>query len=75
MASPRNPVIAPTVTYEYPFCLPSSDWLGPPTRWKAQGLLSGYGTLGMTGHWLWPKILDTAGSLQQQMAGEPYTPY
>jgi hypothetical protein len=24
---------------------------------------------------LWLKILDTIGSLQQQTAGEPYTPY
>jgi hypothetical protein len=28
-----------------------------------------------TGHRLRPKISDTIGSLQRQMAGEPYTPY
>jgi hypothetical protein len=37
--------------------------------------LSGSSTPGIAGSRLWPKILDTIGSLQQQTAGEPYTPY
>jgi hypothetical protein len=37
--------------------------------------LLGSSTLGTMGHRLWPKNLDTTGSLQQQMAGEPYTSY
>jgi hypothetical protein len=39
----------------------------------ARGLLSGSNTLSTMGSWLWPKNLDTTGSLQQQMVGEPYT--
>jgi hypothetical protein len=38
-------------------------------------VVSGSSTPGTTGRQLWPKILDTIGSLQQQMAREPYTPY
>jgi hypothetical protein len=37
--------------------------------------LSGSSTPGTMGYRLQPKILDTTGTLQQQMAGEPYTPY
>jgi hypothetical protein len=70
-----NPVEVPTVTYEYLFCRPLSDRLRPPSQWKAQGILSGSSTLGTAGHRLRPKILDTTGSLQWQMAGEPYTMY
>jgi hypothetical protein len=32
-------------------------------------------TLDTAGRQLWPKILDTAGSLQCQMSGELYTSY
>jgi hypothetical protein len=42
---------------------------------KPRDVLPGSSTPGTMGHQLWPKILDTTGSLQQQMAGEPYTPY
>jgi hypothetical protein len=63
MASPLNPAMAPTITYGYLFCLPSSDQLCPPVRWKARELLSHSKTLGTAGYWLWPKILDTIGSL------------
>jgi hypothetical protein len=75
MVSPLNLVMAPAVTYDYLLCLPSSDRLRPPTQWNARGLLSRSSSLGTTGYRLWPKILDTIGSLQQQMAGEPYTSY
>jgi hypothetical protein len=34
------------MTYEYLFCLPSSEWPRPPAQWKARGLLSGSGTMG-----------------------------
>jgi hypothetical protein len=37
--------------------------------------LSGSSTPGTTGHQLWPKILDTTGSLQRQTTVEPYTSY
>jgi hypothetical protein len=37
--------------------------------------LLGSSTLGTAGHLLRHKILATSGSLQQQRAGEPYTPY
>jgi hypothetical protein len=37
--------------------------------------LSGSSTLGTASYWLRPKILDMTGSLQRQMAVEPYTPY
>jgi hypothetical protein len=47
----------------------------PPARWKARGLLSGSCTPGTVGHQLQPINLDTVGSLQWQVAGEPYTPY
>jgi hypothetical protein len=66
---------APTVIYEYLFYPPSSDQLWPPARRKARGLLSGTSTPGTVSRWLWLKILDTTGSLQWQMDGEPYTPY
>jgi hypothetical protein len=36
--------MAPAVTYEYLFCLPSSDQLRPTARRNAQGLLSGFST-------------------------------
>jgi hypothetical protein len=64
MASPSNPVVAPAVTYEYLFFLPSSDRLWPPTQGKAWRLLSGSSTLGTMGPWLRHKLLDTIGSLQ-----------
>jgi hypothetical protein len=70
-----NPTEVPAVTYEYLFCPLSSDRLRPPAQWRAEGLLSGSSTLGTVSHWLQPKILDTTGSLQWQMAGEQYTPY
>jgi hypothetical protein len=63
--SSSNPVEAPIVTYEYLFCPPLSDRLHSPARRRAQGLLSGSSTPGITGHWLQLKILDTAGSLQR----------
>jgi hypothetical protein len=40
-----------------------------------RGSTVGVNTLGTTGHRLRTKVLDTIGSLQWQMAGEPYTPY
>jgi hypothetical protein len=40
-ASPPNPAMALIVTYEYLFCLPSSDRLRPPAREKAQGYCQG----------------------------------
>jgi hypothetical protein len=46
MASPLNPAVVHTVTYEYLFCLPSSDWLQPSTRQEDRGLLTGSCTLG-----------------------------
>jgi hypothetical protein len=49
MISPPNPVVAPTTTYEYLFCLSSSGRLRPPARRKAHGLLSGSSTSGSTG--------------------------
>jgi hypothetical protein len=70
-----NPVAVLTVSYEYPFCHPSSDRLWPPTRQKAQWLLSGSCTLGTVAHWLWPNDLDTTGSSSHKMAREPYTLY
>jgi hypothetical protein len=65
----------PAVTYEYLFCPSSSDLLRPPTQRGAWGLLSGSSTLGTAGHRLWPKILDTTGTLLCQVAGESYTLY
>jgi hypothetical protein len=61
-----NPATVPAVSYEYLFCLPSSDRLRPPARRKAQGLLSGSCTLGTVGRWLWPNNLDMTSSLQWQ---------
>jgi hypothetical protein len=75
MASPPNCMVVPTITYEYLFCLLSSERLRPPARRKAWGLLLGSYTLGTAGHRLWPKNLDMIGSLQWQMAREPITPY
>jgi hypothetical protein len=46
MTSPPNLMAVSVVTYEYLFCLPSSDRLRPPTRRKAQGLWTGSCTLG-----------------------------
>jgi hypothetical protein len=54
------------VSYEYLFCHPSNDWLWPPARRKAQGLLSGSCTLGTAGHQLRLNNLDTIYSLQRQ---------
>jgi hypothetical protein len=60
MASPPNPAAVPVVTYEYLFCLPSSEWPRPLSRPVAQGLLSGSCTPCIMGHWLWLKRnLDT----------------
>jgi hypothetical protein len=70
-----NPVEVPVVTYVYLFYPPSSDWLRPPTQQMAWGLMSRSSIPDTTSHRLQPKILDTAGSLQRQMTGEPYTPY
>jgi hypothetical protein len=66
--------MAPAVTYEYLFYLPSSDRLQPPTQWMARGLLLGSSTPGTVGRRLCSKSLDTPGSLQRQTAREPYTP-
>jgi hypothetical protein len=44
MATPPNPTVVPTVSYEYLFCLPSSERFQPPARRMAQGLLSGFST-------------------------------
>jgi hypothetical protein len=63
MVTPPNPVAVPTISYEHLFCLPSSERLWPPTRWKAQGLLSGSSTLGTVGHQLRSKHMDTIGSV------------
>jgi hypothetical protein len=54
MSSPLNPAAVLVVTYEYLFCLSSSERPQPPARWKSQGLLSRYCTLGTTGHRVWP---------------------
>jgi hypothetical protein len=75
MASPPNPSMVPVVTYEYLFCLLSSDRFQPPARQKARGLLSGSSTPGTVGRRSWAKILDMISSLQLQTAGEPYTLY
>jgi hypothetical protein len=64
--TPANPMVAPTVSYEYLFYHPSSEQLRPPAQWKAWGLLLGSDTPGMVGHRLWPNNLDMIGSLQQQ---------
>jgi hypothetical protein len=42
MALPTNPTVVPIVTYQYLFCLPSSERLQPPAQRKAQVLLSGF---------------------------------
>jgi hypothetical protein len=54
MASPPNPVAVPIVSYEYLFCLPSSERPRSPIRWKARGLLSGSCTPTTAGHRLQP---------------------
>jgi hypothetical protein len=64
MISPLNLMEAPAVTYEYLFCLLSSDPLWPPTQRKAQQLLSGSSTSGSADRQLWATILDMIGSLQ-----------
>jgi hypothetical protein len=46
IVTPWNPTVAPTTSYEYLLCLPSSDRLRPPAQWKARGLLSGSCTPG-----------------------------
>jgi hypothetical protein len=40
MASPPNPAEVPIMTYEYPFCLPSSEQPRSPVQRKARGLMS-----------------------------------
>jgi hypothetical protein len=40
MTLPLNPVVVPTITYEYLFYLLSSKQLRPPSQRKTQGLLS-----------------------------------
>jgi hypothetical protein len=75
MASPLNPPMALIITYEYLFCLPSSERLRSPIGRKARGLLSGSCTPGTTGHQLWPINQDMIGFVQWQMVGEHYTPY
>jgi hypothetical protein len=53
-----------------------SSQIKPRTTWFLNNdAMSGSSTPGTTGHRLWPKILDTTGSLQRQMAGEPHTSY
>jgi hypothetical protein len=59
MASPKNPTMVPVVTYEYLFCLSSSERLGPLARRKAQGLLSGSCTMGTADRRLWSKKIGT----------------
>jgi hypothetical protein len=73
--SPLNPLEVSVVTYEYLFCPSLSDRLSLLAQRRARGLLSGSSTLGTMAHQIWPKILDTTGSLQGQTAGESYTPY
>jgi hypothetical protein len=73
--SPPKTVEVPTVTYGYLFCPPLIDQLRPPTQRRARGLQSRSSIPGTVGHQLRAKILDMTSSLQQQMAGEPYTPY
>jgi hypothetical protein len=75
MASPPNHVMAPTVTYEYLFCRPSSERLRPIAQWKARGLLSGSCTPGITGHRLRLKNMVMTSSHQQHTAGESYATY
>jgi hypothetical protein len=75
MASPMNPAVIPIVTYEYLFCLPSSERLRPPARRKAQGLLSGSCTMDCR---LWQKkskyglVPSSSKRLGNQV---PYTGY
>jgi hypothetical protein len=45
------------------------------TMTTAQSTLSGSCTPDIMGRRLWPKNLDTTGSLQWQTTGEPCTPY
>jgi hypothetical protein len=71
MISPLNPTEVPVVSYDYLFKPPLCDRLRPPPQRRARGLLLWSSTPCTVGHRLWPKILDTIGSLQQQMAGEP----
>jgi hypothetical protein len=69
IVTPLNPVVAPTTSYEYLFCLPSIDQIQPPAQWKARTLLSGSCTPGTVGHQLRPKNPFTTNSHQLQMAG------
>jgi hypothetical protein len=41
MAPPPNPIVVPTVTYEYLFCLPSSERLWPPRSMEGLGVTVG----------------------------------
>jgi hypothetical protein len=68
---PSNPTTVTMAPYEYLLCLPSSDWLRPPTRRKAQGLVSVSHIPGTMFCRLQPKHLDRTGSHWQQMDGEP----
>jgi hypothetical protein len=73
--SPSNLAGVPVVTYDYQLCLLSRGHIQLPAQQNAHGLLSGSCTSGTAGHRLQPKILDTIGSLQQQIAQETHTPY
>jgi hypothetical protein len=75
IVTPLTLAATPTTSYEYLFCLPSSDQLRPPIQRKAQGLLSGSCTPDTAGHRLRSKNPDTTDSHQQQMVGGPRTPY
>jgi hypothetical protein len=78
MASPLNHVVVPIVTYEYLFCLLSSEWLRPPTRHKAQGLLSGSCTPSTVGHGLRTKKsgYDLVPSSEKRLGNQvPHTEY
>jgi hypothetical protein len=70
-----NPVATTTTSYEYLFYLLSSDRLRPPAQRKSLGATIGSCTLGTAGHWLRCKNSDMTDYHQQQIAGEPYTPY
>jgi hypothetical protein len=78
MASPLNPMVAPVVTYEYPFNLPSSERPRPPARLKTWGLLSGSCTPRTVSHQLHPNeygydIVPSSGNRVRNHV--PYTRY
>jgi hypothetical protein len=75
MISPPNPAEVPTIPYENLFRLPLSDRLRPPAQQRARGLLSGQLPRVLWAVGYGPNLLDTIGSLQRHMAGEPCTPY